>query len=66
MGLDRTKVVEEQFLAFVRSWESHGPSEEHRIDHLDVSKQDWIELIESQMRSRLIDLEARVLKNQKI
>jgi 2-oxoisovalerate dehydrogenase E1 component len=66
MGLDRTKVVEEQFLAFVRSWESHGPSEEHRIDHLDVSKQDWIELIESQMRSRLIDLEARVLKNQNL
>ena len=66
MGLDRTKVVEEQFLTFVRSWNDQAPHNQHKINHLDLSKKDWIDLIESQMRSRLIDLEARILKNQSL
>ncbi|MCC7460427.1 MAG: MFS transporter [Proteobacteria bacterium] len=66
MGLDRTKVVEEQFLDFIRSWQPHEIKDDHQLDHLDVSKQEWIELFESQIRSRLIDLEARALKNQNL
>lgn len=66
MGLDRTKVVEEQFISFVQSWREQAPVIEHRIDHLDLSKNDWIEIIESQIRSRLIDLESRALKNKNL
>jgi 2-oxoisovalerate dehydrogenase E1 component len=66
MGLDRTKVVEQQFLSFIQSWVPRAPKKEHDIADIDLSQKDWIELIESQIRSRLIDLEARTLKNQNL
>ncbi len=64
MGLDRTKVVEDQFLSLIRECNLEIP-DELRIDS-SLSKKEWVELVESQMRSRLLDLQARVLKNQNI
>lgn len=66
MGLDRTNVVEEHFLSFVRLWEPQDTDPKFSLNHLQVSKSEWIEILESQMRSRLIDLEARALKNQNL
>lgn len=66
MGLDRTKIVEEGFLSFVQSWTFHSPAHEHDVSHLDLSKKDWIEVFESQIRSRLMDLQSRILKNQNL
>lgn len=66
MGLDRTRVVEEKFLTYIRNWVSTDIPADQKIDNIPLSKQEWIDLVESQIRSRLLDLEARVLKNQNI
>ena len=66
MGLDRTKIVEETFLSYVRNWKADLPQPHESIEGIKLPKQGWIDLFESQIRSRLLDLESRNLKNQNI
>lgn len=62
--LDRAKAIDEQFLRSVR--EERFPASQSRISPAvaGMSKQAFIELFESQLISRQLDLMARVLKDQ--
>lgn len=62
--LDRAKAIDEQFLHCVR--EEQFPASQSRITPAvaGLSKNDFIELFESQLVSRQLDLMARVLKDR--
>ena len=62
--VDRNQLVKENFIRFVRSGELPAPVAHVSPEQADLSKQDMIDLFESQVMSRHLDLHSRVMQKQ--
>ncbi|MBI2785739.1 MAG: MFS transporter [Legionella longbeachae] len=62
--LDRTSIVDEQFINRVRNADFPKPNSTMSLDTAELDKKTAIELFDSQIKSRLLDLIARQLKEK--
>lgn len=66
--VNRAKVCDDNFIEFVKSWQGHvlpkPTPDEAILDGSTCSAQDFLELFQSQLKSRHLDLMARVLRVQ--
>ncbi len=63
-GVNRTEIIDRNFIEFVRGWDEPAPPSrlDARIPGTGLSGTEFLQLVESQMLSRHLDLEARVMR----
>ncbi|MGH8225299.1 MAG: thiamine pyrophosphate-dependent enzyme [Gammaproteobacteria bacterium] len=63
-AINRVEIVDANFTAFVRGWNDEAPTADlaARIPGTSLSGHDFLELFESQMLSRHLDIEARAMR----
>lgn len=63
-SINRVEIVDNNFIEFLRSWDEQVPRSdlEQRVPGTDLSGRQFLEVLESQILSRQLDIEARAMR----
>lgn len=64
--LDRARIVDENFIKFIKEGSLPKPHSTTTLESAQLSKKDAIDLLDSQIKSRLLDIHARRLKEDNL